>query len=84
MSAIIIRSIALGEIEQKDIMLVFFRELMTGVFLGIILAVVMALRAYFNLGNPKIILSLSVSLFLVIVISNLLVFSTFYSKKIQT
>lgn len=84
MSAIMIRSIALGEIEQKDIMRVFLRELITGVFLGIILAVVMALRAYFNVGNPRIILSLSVSLFLVIVISNLLgFFLPFIAKKFR-
>jgi magnesium transporter len=84
MSAIIIRSIALGELEFKDMKRVFFKELLIGSIMGVILSIVMGFRAFVNTQNPMIILSLSISLIIVVIVSNLLgAILPFIAKKLK-
>lgn len=84
MSVIIIRSIALGELEFKDMKRVFFKELLIGSIMGVILSIVMGFRAFVNTQNPMIILSLSISLIIVVIVSNLLgAILPFIAKKLK-
>ena len=83
-SAIMIRSMAIGDVESSDMKKIFYKEVVIGSILGSILTVIMALRAFVSTQNIMIILSLSASLLIVILISNLLgAFLPFFAKKIR-
>jgi len=84
MSAIVIRSMAVGDIEENDFKKVLARELFSSVILGIILAIIMFLRSIVNTREPLIMLSLSLSIIIVVIISNLLgAILPFFAKKIH-
>jgi len=71
-SALVIRGMALGEIEQKDWWRILLRELLIGAMLGIVLALAVMLRAVFVTRTTQIILAVSTSLFAVVVGSNII------------
>jgi len=84
MSAIVIRSMAVGDIEEDDFKKVLGKELFSGVILGIILGIVMFLRSIVNTREPLIMLSLSLSIIIVVMISNILgAILPFFAKKIH-
>ncbi|MBL5981597.1 magnesium transporter [Petrotoga sp. 8T1HF07.NaAc.6.1] len=84
MSAIVIRSMAVGDIEEDDFKKVLGKELFSGVILGIILGIIMFLRSIVNTREPLIMLSLSLSIIIVVMISNLLgAILPFLAKKIH-
>lgn len=72
MSAIIIRSMAVGDIEEKDFKKVISKEITSGLVLGIILGVIMFLRSLLNTQEFLIMSSLALSIVIVVIISNLL------------
>ncbi|MDN5346072.1 magnesium transporter [Petrotoga miotherma DSM 10691] len=84
MSAIVIRSMAVGDIEEDDFKKVLSKELFSGIILGIILGIIMFLRSIVNTREPLIMLSLSLSIIIVVMISNLLgAILPFFAKKIH-
>lgn len=84
MSAVIIRSMALGELDKDDFKKVLKKEIVVGLTLGIILSVVMGLRAFVNTQNFSIIMALSASLIIVVLVSNFLgSILPFFAKKFK-
>ena len=84
MSAVIIRSMALGEIDKNDVKKVIKKEIFVGSIIAVILAVVMGLRAFVNTQNISIILALSASLTIVVLVSNFLgSVLPFFAKKFK-
>ncbi|MDY6894015.1 MAG: magnesium transporter [Thermotogota bacterium] len=84
MSAIVIRSMAVGDIEEDDFKKVLGKELFSGIILGIILGIIMFLRSIVNTREPLIMLSLSLSIIIVVMISNILgAILPFFAKKIH-
>lgn len=84
MSAVIIRSMALGELDKDDLKRVLRKEILVGIILGAILAVVMGLRAFINTQNISIIIALSSSLVIVVLVSNFLgSVLPFFAKKFK-
>lgn len=71
-SALVIRGMALGEIEQKDWWRVLLRELLIGAILALVLAITVLLRALFITRTTQIMLAVSTALFVVVVISNII------------
>jgi magnesium transporter len=71
-SALVIRGMALGEIEQKDWWRILLRELLIGAMLGIVLALTVVLRAVFVTRATQVILAVSTALFAVVVVSNII------------
>ena len=66
-SVLVIRGMALGEIQIKDILRVLWREVRVGVICGIILGAVNFIRVYFT-GERDPLLSLTVTLALIITV----------------
>ena len=66
-STLIIRSLALGEIEPTDIFKVIGKELQVGILVGIVLAVANFLRLYF-LESVDVYVALTVTLTLIVVV----------------
>jgi magnesium transporter len=84
MSAVIIRSMALGELDKDDFKKVLKKEIVVSLILGIILSIVMALRAFVNTQNFSIIMALSSSLIIVVLVSNFLgSILPFFAKKFK-
>ncbi|RAO98599.1 magnesium transporter [Petrotoga sp. 9PW.55.5.1] len=84
MSAIIIRSMALGDIDDNDLKKVLKKEIISGIILGIILGIIMFLRAIINTREPLIMLSLALSIVVVVIVSNLLgAILPFIAKKMK-
>ncbi|MGM0640062.1 MAG: magnesium transporter [Thermotogota bacterium] len=84
MSAVIIRSMALGELDKDDIKKVLKKEIFVGTIIALILSVVMGLRAFVNTQNTSIILALSSSLIVVVLVSNFLgSVLPFFAKKFK-
>jgi magnesium transporter len=84
MSAVIIRSMALGELDKEDFKKVLRREIIIGIILGLILSIVMGLRAFINTQNISVILALSSSMIIVVIISNFLgAILPFFAKKFK-
>lgn len=84
MSAIIIRSMALGDIDDSDFKKVLKKEIISGIILGIILGIIMFLRAIINTREPMIMLSLALSIVVVVIVSNLLgAILPFIAKKMK-
>lgn len=84
MSAIIIRSMALGDIDDNDLKKVLKKEIISGIILGIILGIIMFLRAIINTREPMIMLSLALSIVVVVIVSNLLgAILPFIAKKMK-
>jgi magnesium transporter len=84
MSAVIIRSMALGELDKDDFKKVLKKEIVVSLILGIILSIVMALRAFVNTQNFSIIMALSASLIIVVLVSNFLgSILPFFAKKFK-
>ncbi len=71
-AAIVIRSMALGEIEKKDWYKVLLRESLTAILLAIPLGVLLFFRAFLVSGNFSINFAVTVALFVLVVYSNLL------------
>ncbi|WP_448535081.1 magnesium transporter [Pseudothermotoga sp.] len=71
-SALVIRGMALGEIEQKDWWRILLRELLIGAMLGVVLALAVLLRAVFVTRTTQIMLAVSTALFTVVVVSNII------------
>lgn len=68
-STMIIRGLALGEIEIKDYGKIFVKELGTGVLIGTGLSVLNFLRIWIFGGTPEIALAVSASLFCTIILA---------------
>ncbi len=69
-STLIIRGLALGEIESKDILKVIWKELRVSVIVGIILATVNFVRIYFfEKTNLYVSIAICISLFFTVVIA---------------
>lgn len=69
-STLVIRGMALGEIDLKDWWKVFLREAYVGAVLGAILGVVLFLRGFMISNNIAVNLSAAISLALIIVFAN--------------
>ncbi len=67
-----VRSLALGEIEVKKFFKLFFREILTGIGLGLILGIVGSSVAFFILKDLNVSKVIFLALFCVIEFSNLL------------
>ena len=70
-STLITRGLATGEIGKKHGRTIFLREMITGAILGIILGAFAYLRAYLMQGDPMIGFAVGISLFVVLLVSNL-------------
>lgn len=71
-STLIIRGIALGEIEFKDIFRVMFKELRVSLIVGATLAAANGLRILIQYRNPGLALVIAVSLVVTIIIAKLI------------
>ncbi|MBR4113801.1 MAG: magnesium transporter, partial [Anaerotignum sp.] len=73
-SAMIIRGLALGEIQMRDTLKVVFKELRVGAICGIVLAIVnMARMTFFDSGTPfNIDLTVSISMGVAVVLAKTL------------
>jgi len=69
-STLIIRSLALGDIELKDWWKVFLREVYLGAIMGAVLGVTLFLRGFMITSNVSINFSAGVALFLIMIFSN--------------
>lgn len=69
-STLIIRSLALGDIELKDWWKVFLREVYLGAIMGAVLGVTLFLRSFMITSNVSINFSAGIAIFLVMVFSN--------------
>jgi magnesium transporter len=70
-STLITRGLATGEIDKGHGRTIFLREMTTGIILGVILGAFAYVRAYFMQGDPLIGFAVGISLFVVLLISNL-------------
>lgn len=70
-ATLVIRGMATGEIELREGFKVLLRECLTGLVLGLLLGAFAYARAYMTQRDPRIGLIVGLSLFAVIVISNL-------------
>jgi len=70
-STLITRGLATGEIGKKHGRTIFLREMITGAILGISLGAFAYLRAYLMQGDPMIGFAVGISLFVVLLVSNL-------------
>ena len=72
-ATLIIRSIALGEIEFSDILKIMWKELRISIMVGSVLALINFLRIYYLEGYPMMIaLIVGVTLFFVVMIAKLI------------
>ncbi len=71
-AAVVIRSMALGELSSRDWIKVLFRELYTSVLLAVPLALLLFLRAFFVSSNLSLNFAISLSLVVLTVYSNVL------------
>jgi len=69
-STLIIRSLALGDIELKDWWKVFLREVYLGAIMGAVLGVTLFLRGFMITSNVSINFSAGVAIFLIMIFSN--------------
>ncbi len=70
-STLITRGLATGEIDRKHGRTILLREIITGAILGIALGTFACVRAYFMQGDPMIGFTVGISLFVVLLVSNL-------------
>ncbi len=70
-STLITRGLATGEIDKGHSRTIFLREMTTGLILGVVLGAFAYVRAYFMQGDPLIGFAVGISLFVVVLISNL-------------
>ncbi len=70
-STLITRGLATGEIDKNHSRTILLREMITGVILGVILGAFAYVRAYFMQGDPMIGFVVGISLFVVLLVSNL-------------
>jgi magnesium transporter len=70
-STIIVRALALREIEPRDWLRVFLKELAVGATLGSVLALVVWLRGFFWRGGPEVALVVGLSMLFVTIWSNI-------------
>ena len=71
-ATLIIRGLATGEIELKDFFRVFSREILMGVFLGIILGLLSFVRARFVDINPFIGIAVGIAVFISVIAANMI------------
>lgn len=71
-SALVIRGMALGEIEQKDWWKVLLREFLIGAMLAGVLALTVLIRVIFVTRVSQVMLAVSIALFVVVVVSNII------------
>ena len=71
-STLIIRGLALGEIESRRWSRVLFRELAIGLALGTALGLIMAARAFMTSHDPLVALTVGLALALVITLANVI------------
>ncbi|KAF2958847.1 magnesium transporter [Thermotoga sp. Ku-13t] len=71
-SALVIRGMALGEIEQKDWWKVLLREFLIGAMLAGVLALTVLIRVVFVTKASQVMFAVSVALFVVVVVSNII------------
>lgn len=69
-ATLIIRGMALGEINMKDFFAVLFKELRVSLMVGIVLAVVNALRIWTVHGNLVLGLTVSTAMFFTVIMAN--------------
>jgi magnesium transporter len=71
-ATLVIRGLATGEIELRDFLKIFMREILMGVFLGIILGLFSFVRARFVDVNPFIGIAVGTAVFVSVVAANLI------------
>lgn len=71
-STIVIRGLATGELEMSDIKHVIFKEMATGVIVGVVLGLASGLRAILLNGDFRLAFTVSVSMVFVVFCSTLL------------
>jgi len=71
-ATLIIRGLATGEIELKDFMRIFSREILMGGFLGIILGAFAFVRARFVDVNPFIGIAVGIAVFISVIAANII------------
>lgn len=83
-SAIMIRSMALGEVDKTRLKKVLVKELIIGLILGLLVSVVLAIRVLVSTRDFYVIASLSASIAAVVLVSNLLgAVLPFFAKLIK-
>jgi len=70
-ATLMIRGMTLGEIEWKNLGHVFFREVMTGLLLGIPLGLLAIVRAYMLDTGPSVAMVVAIALVAVVMLGNL-------------
>jgi magnesium transporter len=71
-ATLIIRGLATGEVELKDFFRVLSREILMGVFLGIILGLLSFIRARFVDINPFIGIAVGIAVFISVLAANII------------
>lgn len=71
-AALVIRGMALGEIEQKHWWKVLLRELLIGGALAAVLALAVLLRVVFVTRSSQVMFAVAVALFAVVIVSNII------------
>jgi magnesium transporter len=71
-ATLVIRGLATGEIQLKDFISVFGREILMGVFLGIVLGILSFVRARFVDINPFIGIAVGVAVFISVLAANMI------------
>jgi magnesium transporter len=71
-ATLIIRGLATGEIEMKDFLRIFLREILMGTFLGIILGLFSFVRAHFIDVNPFIGIAVGLAVFISVIAANVI------------
>ncbi len=69
-STLVIRSMALGDLEVRHWWRVLLKELFVGALMGLLLGFVLFLRGFMITGDPRINLSAGFALFVIIVVAN--------------
>ncbi|MCB9079261.1 MAG: magnesium transporter [Anaerolineaceae bacterium] len=69
-TSIIIRALAVGEIDKKDVWIAFWHELRTGLLLGLGMAVIAYFRALFWGTGQPLAWTVSISIFIIVVWAN--------------
>jgi len=83
-STLVIRGMALDEVDNKSTIKLFVKELMVSLFVGIPLGIINFLRVCFANGAPLVALTISIALLCTIIMANTLgVFFPVFARKLK-
>jgi len=69
---LVVRGFATGEVELKDFLRIFFREILMGLFLGVILGLLSFVRAHFIDANPYVGITVGIAVFVSVIAANII------------